>query len=177
MRKKAFIDIETTGLEPNKHEAWEVAVAIDDGPVDAYILPHSLAKADENSLEVNGYWERAHLGLQPQWGQSWDLHLRHILSGVTIVAANPSFDVDFLYRRWGTAPWHHRKLDVESMAYTVLGYRDMKGLATISEDLRELGYAIDDPDHSAMGDVTVLRQCYHGLLHFQGGFTRPISPE
>lgn len=166
MRDLVFLDIETTGLDPDKHEAWEVALAVNDGPVTTHILVHSLKTADPKALELNGYFRRHPTGARSE-GPALDLALREKLKGVTIVAANPSFDVDFLYRRWGVAPWHHRKIDVETMAYTVLHYDEMKGMQHISEDLRALGYTVDQPDHSAYGDVVALRQCYNWLRDIQ----------
>lgn len=166
MRALVFLDIETTGLDPDKHEAWEIAFAHEHGPVESAVLVHSLKTADPKALELNGYFQRFPNGARST-GPIVDIQVRQALTGVTIVAANPSFDVDFLYRRWGVAPWHHRKIDVETMAYTVLQYDEMKGMKDISEDLRGMGFAVDQPDHTAAGDVIALRQCYQWLRHIQ----------
>lgn len=166
MRDLVFLDIETTGLDPDKHEAWEVAVAINDGPVTSHILVHSLKTADFKALDLNGYFRRNPLGARSE-GPIVDLQVREMLQDATVVAANPSFDVDFLYRRWGVAPWHHRKIDVETMAYAVLQYDEMKGMKDIAEDLRDREFSIRQPDHTAYGDVTALRDCYKALRAIQ----------
>lgn len=168
MRDLVFLDIETTGLDPDKHQAWEIAAAVNDEPVISYVLVHSLQTADEKALELNGYFLRYPDGAR-SLGPMVDIQFRKMLKDVTIVAANPSFDVDFLYRRWGVAPWHHRKLDIETMAYTVFEYDEMKGMKDIASDLTERGFYIRQPDHTAHGDVTALRDCYKALRAIQRG--------
>lgn len=155
-----FLDTETTGLDPALHEVWEIAVAVNDGPVSSYRLPHSIATADPKALELNGYWGRAN---RPGATDAYDLELRAMLSGATVVGANPAFDTAFLRARWGASPWHHRLIDVESMALTVLGYERPKGLHALAEDLRDRGHNIPAPDHSAAADVATTRAVYEAL--------------
>lgn len=166
MTDLVFLDTETTGLDPELHEIWEIAWAVNDEiPVQERIMPHSLLTADPKALELNHYWDRANLGYEPRWGENYDLEIKQILTGNTIVAANPAFDASFLRMRWGSAPWHYRMIDVESMALGVLGYYRPKGLADIADDLRELGYNIGEPSHAAWVDVVVLRESYKALRH------------
>lgn len=156
-----FLDTETTGLDPALHEVWEVAVAVDDGPiVQVYQLPHSLRTADPRALALNGYWNRAEA---VRATDAYDLELRELLTGATIVGSNPAFDTAFLRARWGVAPWHHRLLAVESMAFAVLRYEVPKGLAGVASDLRDIGHEIPEPDHTAAGDVLTLRAVFRAL--------------
>jgi DNA polymerase III alpha subunit (gram-positive type) len=154
-----FLDTETTGLDPNIHEVWEIAYGRLDGGVHSGTVPHVGLRADLKALELNGYRENAKPGAPPDF----DYEVIDALRGNTVVCANPSFDVDFLYRRWGIAPWHHRKLDIESMAYGILGYSEMKGLKHIADDLISRGYNVGEPGHRAWIDVVVLRECYKAL--------------
>jgi DNA polymerase-3 subunit epsilon len=156
-----FLDTETTGLDPAHHEVWEVAVAIDDKPIiQVYQLPHSLRTADPQALSLNGYWGRANVNRATD---AYDLELRDLLAGATIVGSNPAFDTAFLRARWGIAPWHHRLLAVESMAFAVFGYETPKGMAAIADDLRDKGHDIPEPDHTAAGDVSTLRAVFYGI--------------
>lgn len=155
-----FLDIETTGLDPDLHEVWEVAAAVDDGPVQSFVVPHSTLTADPKALELNGYWDR---GADAHVSDVADLALREILAGATVVGANPAFDTAFLRARWGVAPWHYRLLDVEAMALGVLRYERPKGLAGIAVDLRDLGFDILQPDHTAAADVLTTRAVYRAL--------------
>jgi hypothetical protein len=163
-----FLDTETTGLDPARHEVWEVAVAVEDGPIGTYRLPHSIATADPKALELNGYWGRANL---PGATDAYDLELREILTGATIVGSNPAFDTAFLRARWGVAPWHHRLVAVESMALQAFGWDRPRGLADVRAALVEWGIAgkdIPEPDHTAAGDVATLRAVYRALREMGG---------
>lgn len=109
--------------------------------------------------------------MAPRPDEDFDLTIRKILTGNTIVGANPAFDVAFLRKRWGVAPWHYRMIDVESMAFAVFEYDQPQGLAVIRNDLILLGYDnIPEPNHSADGDVNTLRECYKALREMQQAY-------
>lgn len=64
MTTLAFVDTETTGLDPERHEVWEIAVIIrghrtpgSDGEYLWQLLP-DLAKAEPTALRINRYYER-----------------------------------------------------------------------------------------------------------------------
>ncbi len=157
----AYHDTETTGLDPARHEVWEIAWAVDEGPIQSCVIPHSIKTADPEALELNGYWTR---GFESAPGvESADVTLREILAGATIVGSNPAFDTAFLRARWGAAPWHHRMIAVESVALGVLGHERPKGLAAVAAELRSHGHDIPEPDHTAAADVETLRATYRAL--------------
>jgi hypothetical protein len=155
-----FLDTETTGLDPAKHEVWELAYAIGDGPVHTYVLRHNLATADLQALAVNGYHERSRK--QPL-AATVELEVRTSFAGTTLVGANPRFDAAFLSARWGVEPWKYRLLDIEAYAMGVLGLDEVLGLRKIAEMLDSDGFAIPKPDHSAARDVVCLRAVYKAL--------------
>lgn len=162
-----FLDVETTGLDPNRHEVWEIAYAVDEGPIECGVVMHSLRYADPKALAMNGYWGR---GVVPQSPELADVETacRFALQGATLVAANPAFDAAFLRARWGETPWHYRLLDVEAFAAGILGWATPKGLRDIRNELIGCGYDIPKPDHSAAADVETLRACYKALRLIQG---------
>jgi DNA polymerase III alpha subunit (gram-positive type) len=162
-----FLDVETTGLDPDMHEIWEIAWAINDEiPVQERILVHSLKTADPEALKINTYLEHHPQGARSE-GPMVDLDVREVLEGKTLVCANPTFDRMFMRKRWGYEPYRYRSLDVESLAFGILYYDEMKGLKDIATDLRELGYNIADPLHRAWIDVVVVRECYKALREVQ----------
>lgn len=163
MTELIYLDTETTGLDPTKHDVWEVAYAIGDGPIESFVVPHSLKTADPKALELNGYWTRVEGGTPRAASPVVDLGLREALAGATLVGSNPAFDAAFLTARWGEAPWHYRMVDIASYAMPVLGYDRPQGLATITADLRQLWFEIPEPDHTAAGDVATLRAAFTAL--------------
>jgi DNA polymerase III alpha subunit (gram-positive type) len=160
MRDLIFLDTETTGLDPAIHEVWEIAFAINDSGVLSGFVPHSLATADPVALAVNNYWNR---NIERVVNPRFEFALRGCVADATIVGANPAFDAAFLRARWGVAPWHHRLIDVESMALTFLGYQRPKGLFDLAADLAERGHNIPAPNHTAAGDVLTTRAVYRAL--------------
>lgn len=179
-----YLDTETTGLDPAIHQVWEIAYAVDDGPIHSAIVDHNAAYADQSALEVGHYHERMAV-YDADWlddptviARSDDLEddLYGVLNGATIVGANPAFDAAILSARWdGEHPWHYRLLDIEVYAMPALGYDRPQGLITITQDLRALGFDIPLPDHTAAGDVTATRSCHWALvaLYRRLGVTPP----
>ena len=155
-----FLDTETTGLDHDRHEVWEIAYALDDGPILSAIVRHSFTSPDPTALALNRYLERA-LGVPHD--AMFERDLRAELDGGTIVGANPAFDAAFLRARWGFTPWHHRLWDVEAYAAGVLGLDGPHGLARTAEKVRALGFDIPEPDHTAAGDVATLRATFNAL--------------
>lgn len=151
-----FVDVETTGLDPSLHSVWEVAFAVDDGPILSSFVAHSTEHADPEALAINGYLDRFQGA--PNLGLEFERQLRGALTGNTLVAANPAFDAAFLRARWGVAPWKYRLLDVEAYAMPYLDLDVPVGLARIADLL-----GIDAPDHTAATDVAVLRACFNEL--------------
>ena len=165
-----YLDTETTGLDPDRHQVWEIAYAIDDGPVESSFVGHSVWSADPKALELNGYHDR--FVSQPQLGLLFERILRHDLEGATLVGANPAFDAAFLRRRWGVTPWRYRLLDVEAYGAGVLGLVEPIGLKGLTDAVRALGYEIPEPDHTAAADVRTLRRVHQALVdHRQNAFS------
>lgn len=160
-----FLDTETTGLDPQRHEVWEIAYAVDDGPILSGIVTHSLRYADQKALDMNGYHQR---GLMSE-PSDIDALCRNALEGATVVGSNPAFDTAFLRQRWGVAPWHHRLWDLSAYAAGVHGLNSLPGLASIAAVLTNLGHEVPTPDHSAAGDVATLRACFFALHSIREG--------
>lgn len=121
-----FLDTETTGLDPDIEEMFEIA-AIDGDTGDEFVyriepLPEVVERMHPKAAEVNRYHERT---TAPEW--KWDSphrvadDLHKLLTGAHIVGAVPDFDARFLtswYKSlsYPVPRWHYHLIDIESMA-------------------------------------------------------------
>jgi hypothetical protein len=123
----AFIDIETTGLDPDAHEIWEVALITPNGLESVWQFPIDEIRADPIALDIGGYWGRhwsteneeidvlsaiydAHDPTQsrrkhfPDEGRAirpgpiWCRRFQGLTAGLHLVGAVPSFDEERLRR-------------------------------------------------------------------------------
>lgn len=185
-RQLIVVDVETTGLDPTRHSAVEVAwwnLTTDDRG--RFIPPHNprtvLAEADIAALRVNRYIDRIpgqpqdynNLSLTELHAQFLDYDEDDVSDAAecavvqhTLAGSNPAFDAAFLAVLFGNLeflddrpePWHHRLWDLSAYAAGVLGLDDLPGLSTVCELLDVPG-----PDHTAEGDVTATGLCFRAL--------------
>lgn len=178
----AFVDTETTGLDPDRHEIWEVALILraEDGAESEHWwrLPVDLGCADPMALKISGYFERSG-SLTLAQPASFAAEFADLTRGAHLVGAVVSFDEERLrrlLRRHGQCPmWHYHIIDVEAMAVGYLGgyrasVRDERGgvssaasLPWKSEDLSR-ACGVEPPSeydrHTARGDARWARDLY-----------------
>jgi oligoribonuclease (3'-5' exoribonuclease) len=184
-----FVDTETTGLDPEHHEVWDIALIEEDGTEHEWHLrPHSLHDADETALRLTrfyerveeagvreetieeGYPKRARTVQRPRFWTRASAHqiageIATLTAGQHIVGAVPSFDARFLaklLRSEGLAPaWHYHLIDVETLIAGRLGLRPPLN----SEDLsRAIGVEPQLFDrHTALGDARWVRAQYEAV--------------
>jgi hypothetical protein len=135
----AFVDTETTHLDAEIGDAWEVAVILrdfsDNEPTDTeYVwqIRPNLATADAESLKIGGYLERFAVPMPAE--AAWTGYedgpvlpmsraevvgaVLNVLSGAILVGSNPGFDDRFLRKLLGpgSAQWHYRPVDIATLA-------------------------------------------------------------
>lgn len=154
-----FVDVETTGLDPEKHQVWEIAYATDSGPVKSSFVKHTLDGANPESLVISQYRERHHFG---GYDAVFEAEMQGALEGATLVGSNPRFDAAFLKARWGNEPWHYRLLDV--CAY-VAGARGLDYVPGLSDAAEIMGVELQ-PDHTAETDVLVAQGVYYAAREY-----------
>ena len=120
-----FVDCETTGLDPDRHAIWEVALITPDGNEHVWQFPVDEMAADPFALNIGRYWDRrwgtdnevkpwdavydAHTpksrrknfpdeGRAIRPGLDWCRHFRDLTAGCHRVGAVVSFDEERLRR-------------------------------------------------------------------------------
>lgn len=182
-RPLAFLDVESTGLEPDLHELWELAFILrapGKDPIEFEAqMPVSLATADPMALEINRFWERHNqkplAECDPAENRTLARQIAILLAGAVIIGSNPGFDVNFL-DRWlranSAAPtWHYRPVCVESLAAARLGVRPPWQASELG---RLLGVVKGESQHTAMGDARWNMRMYDSVYAVPA---QPVSDE
>lgn len=137
----AFVDCETTGLDPARHHVWEIAVIRRraDGVDCEYLwqIRPDLTTAEPEALKIGRYEERFAV---PDGWEAIEVmasgpplrstipemlfDLQGVLKDAVIVGSNPGFDVAFLtalLKAHGRKlPWHYRPVDIATLAVGAL---------------------------------------------------------
>jgi oligoribonuclease (3'-5' exoribonuclease) len=135
----AFVDTETTHLDAEIGEVWEVAVILreDEDPttdtehVWEFSIDPAVGAFDPESLRIGRWHERRQLptgtseaaftGSIPAVPMDRDDAVKailHLLRGAVIVGSNPGFDDRFLRKLLGpgSAQWHYRPVCIATLA-------------------------------------------------------------
>jgi DNA polymerase III alpha subunit (gram-positive type) len=161
VRELVFLDTESTGLEPDTDALWELSYAIGNGQVET--LYFGVTKVPPFIDELTKFTARG-IHLKPRSPEEEFSKFLSVTKDKTMVSANPPHDKGFL-RRAGLFEFHYRMLDIESYAMHALNLNFVPGMKDIFEILKEHGYDLPRPDHSAAGDVISMRRMYYILLN------------
>jgi DNA polymerase-3 subunit epsilon len=122
-----FIDLETTGLDPNKHEIIEIGLVSMDyktltvwGERSWKVRPKRLEDADPKALEVNGFtpeaWEDA------VYLQDALVEVAQNIENATMAGHNVHFDLDFLKAGFASVGLKMPKTDYHRIDTATLGW-------------------------------------------------------
>lgn len=138
----AFVDTETTGLNPDVHEVWELAIIKRVGSVDVetvyQVQPGRLADAEPKALEIGRFHERMVVPggskcavvrpavepgtadrAEPIGLDALRQQVTGLLRGAVLVGSNTQFDATFIRKLLGrpaTPPWHYRPVNALELA-------------------------------------------------------------
>ncbi|MET8765502.1 hypothetical protein [Streptomyces sp. NPDC004658] len=184
----AFVDCETTHLDAEIGEAWEVAVILrrqdDDRTTDTeYVWQFAINRdaVDPEALRIGRFHER-HV-VDPTWGAAFTgpgpilpcsrasavEAIIGVLSGAVLVGSNPAFDDRFLRKLVGPgcARWHYRPYDIVQLAAAKVGAQAAGPLPWRAHTLsRAVGVEPPTADaaHTALGDARWARDVYDAVL-------------
>lgn len=188
-----FVDTETTGLDPDRHEIWEVGLIIDEEE-HHWFLPVNLGYADPFALKIGGFHDRHPDGYDiprdlddlDRWAsltppEHFAREFAHFSRGRHLVGAVVSFDAERLSKLLkanGACPeWHYHLIDVEALMVGYLAGRAQGGdldaglaipdLPWKSRDL-SLAVGVDpedfQPAHTALTDARWAKACYEAVM-------------
>lgn len=174
-RRIAVIDVETTGLNPVKHEILEIGCLIaerqDDGDFkvlkefECKVKPNRIEDAEEGALRVNGYneadWMFAHTIEEAL------KELNEVAKGAVMVAHNLCFDhafIDNAYRATGIeSAMHYQKIDTLTYAVAKLdGDPDLSNWSLRA--LCEYYGVLNEKAHTAMADVRATYEVFRRMV-------------
>lgn len=189
--KQLFLDLETTGTDPQAHGVWQIAghIVIDDEEKERFNLlcqPFPGQMVSQEAMVATGTSVEA-LRKLPAAKDAFTVLLRTLAKYVgkydrydklTVIGYNARFDTDFL-RKWfenngdsyyGSWFWHP-PVDVMNLAMFHL-HRCRGGLRLSGslEDFKQssvasyLGVEFDGPAHDADNDVGVTRKLYQHFV-------------
>jgi len=175
----AFIDLETTGLDPARHEIIEIGAIIarplsraGRGPelevLEEFgwkIKPTRLQTAEPEALRINGYnaadWLFA-LDLAPALKS-----LAEKTAGAIMVGQNVSFDWSFLQAAFNETKieprFHYHRIDLISLAFAKLYHDERAQRFNLSSLAEHFGLKQAEP-HTALGDIRLTLEIYKKLL-------------
>ncbi|MEL7339706.1 MAG: 3'-5' exonuclease [Bacteroidota bacterium] len=169
----AYVDVETTGLDWQKHEIIQIAILVENQKTgkqielwSTRIKPSHIETADEIALEINGYkanpelWDDA-----PVFDKKLGEKIQEKLEGHLLAGHNFKFDNAFLEKRMrelGT--WKgigHHSIDTVTLAIEHLGPMGVKSVS-LKNVCEFLGISNVNA-HDALVDVFRCREVYHKL--------------
>lgn len=176
----AFLDVETTGLDPQKHEVIQIGVVLarqfpregNVGPgielieeIDMKIKPERLDLAEEDALRINGYND-ADWMFAPDLKNAMEF-LSKKLEGTIQVSHNLTFDAAFMEKTFERAGMENTmaryKLDTISIAFARLYNRpDVKYSLKYLCDLFQIK---NENAHTALADAKALYQVYKKMMN------------
>ena len=169
--KLLFIDVETTGLDPDIHEVIDIALIQTDleGIIEktwhSKIRPGRPCSAE--AAKVNGYSPEAWASA-PSYGEvvtvlrEQGFKDRYILAGW-----NVDFDKSFAYRLLEAAGihWNYKSLDIFGMAWSIyyefmVDYIEHNDRVPKLEHVLEYARITNNRPHTAMGDCQATAELY-----------------
>ena len=149
------VDIETSGLYPEKHGIWQIGALDFYNPQYIFLQESRIDEEDKVTEEALKVIEKTEAELRDTNKQSQKkllenfFHWMHSVRIKNAICENPQFDLGFISskaRKYNLKyPFHHRAFDLHSIAQ--LKYHQLNG------------EFYDEKDHSGMGLSKILEYC------------------
>lgn len=163
---KVYLDLETTGLNPDVHEIIECAIVYDDGTPSyhRFVKPERIHLADYKALQINKYRERIHEWNNAISKEQLAFELAGLLKDKVIIGHNPFFDYSFikeLFEQHQHDRPFNNLVDTKTLAFEHLHHI---GLKSVSLDSIRRFFKWDMKNsHTALNDALDCQKLYHKL--------------
>ena len=194
MSMLCFIDTETTGLDPDRHDIWEVALITPDGREHVWQFPVDEMAADPFALQIGRYWDRrwpddigevsrldaiyeAHSpksrrrnfpsqGRAITPGKDWCARFRELTAGLHLTGAVVSFDEERLRRLLhGHGVLHRWHYHLVDVEALAAGKLGLEPPWKSDDLSAALGVTVSDEDrHTALGDARWAKAIYGAVM-------------
>lgn len=170
-----FVDIETTGLDWDKHHAIEIAYQTQEMEKPEILIPWTYYgnrhrgyrniwhNADPVAMEINKFFERYPDGVDFSGNNAID-RMIGTMTDSTLVGANVRFDARFIEKFIGKEVWHHRLFDIQAYAAGYWQQTTLMGWSDICDTVRDEGLTFTAPDHTAAADCQSVKDVYNWLV-------------
>lgn len=163
MRELIYLDVETTGLNPEEDVIVELTWARREGePKTLYFGVEEVPEFIDNLI---GFTKR---GIAGKMSNFYEVHeFLTAADGATMVAANPAFDKSFLEAA-GLWQFHYRMLDIQTFAMAKFNLTEVPSMKNIYDALSGAGIPLTEPDHTSRNDVLAMREAHKYLETVNG---------
>lgn len=177
-RRLVFVDVETTGLDPDRHEIWEIALIAPFSQRSVYEFQRrpNLLTAEPRALDISRFYERFE---GEDGSDAWIAEqVAQITAGSVLVGIGPWFDAAFLerfLRRNGFAPaWDHRLVCAKTLVVTKareMALPDLEGPPWETRDVAEVLGVDRGAAHSALADARTALRFYEAAMGIDFGLS------
>jgi DNA polymerase III epsilon subunit-like protein len=165
-KELVFLDLETTGLDPNIHEIIEIAIVNLNGDVliNSKLKPLHIERAQPEALYINGYSEEKWADA-PLLSEMAD-QIASCLKDKIVAGHNVSFDLSFVKSSLSSVDKEllsgigYHKVDTATLAFAVL--KNVESLSLMP--LCQLAGIEIAQAHRALDDIQATRKLYIKLM-------------
>ena len=188
----AFVDTETTGLDPERHDPWEIAIVLYEVEPDTcalirhiesvhlFVMP-LVTDADPGALRMNKYYERVNEA-SFEWTADEDAaaaHVAHMFGTKMchVAGMNVPFDQamisKWLHLNGQKAAWHYHPFELETLMAGALAATGKPVPIPWKSDNLSRALGVEPPTkeerHTAMGDAMWCFRVYESLFGWAAG--------